>query len=165
MNRDLQVRSSWISICHRIKYVHTLIALAKNYPSWTIPFQLQQELLAARRELETQATQILSLEAALLARPVLPQDAPEDEKDKMLSDQARTIRELDIVVKGYEDNLGEPLRKVKEDVEREWMAKVEKEVKVREEKEAWAELLVKQLEKEKRVRAITPFLSRTQYRC
>lgn len=83
----------------------------------------------------------------------------------MLSDQARTIRELDIVVKGYEDNLGEPLRKVKEDVEREWMAKVEKEVKVREEKEAWAELLVKQLEKEKRVRAITPFLSRTQYRC
>lgn len=69
----------------------------------------------------------------------------------MLSDQAKTIRELEIVVKGYEDNLGEPLRKVKEDVEREWMLKVDKEVKLREEKEAWADVLVKQLEKEKRV--------------
>ncbi|KAJ3485246.1 hypothetical protein NLI96_g5073 [Meripilus lineatus] len=44
------------------------------------PYQLQQELLAARRAIETQATQILSLEAALLARPVLPPDAPECEK-------------------------------------------------------------------------------------
>ncbi|KAH8104743.1 kinesin-domain-containing protein [Cristinia sonorae] len=116
------------------------------------PYQLQQELLAARRQLETQSTQILSLEAALLARPVLPPDAPDSEKDRMLSEQAKTIRELEMVVNGYEDNLGEPLRKVKEDVEKEWSVRLEKEVKLREEKEAWADVLVKQLEKEKKVR-------------
>ena len=114
--------------------------------------QLQQELLAARRQIESQGTQILSLEEALLARPVLPPDAPDSEKDKLLTEQAKTIRELEIVVKGYEDNLGEPLRKVKEDVEREWACKVENEVKLREEKVAWADELVRQLEKERRVR-------------
>ncbi|KAI8986071.1 kinesin-domain-containing protein [Trametes punicea] len=116
------------------------------------PYQLQQELLAARRQLETQATQILSLEAALLARPQLPPDAPESEKDKLLAEQAKTIRELEIVVKGYEDNLGEPLRAVREDVEKEWAGRLEKEMRAREEKEAWADELVKQLEKERKMR-------------
>ncbi|KAI0632210.1 kinesin-domain-containing protein [Trametes polyzona] len=116
------------------------------------PYQLQQELLAARRQLETQATQILSLEAALLARPQLPPDAPESEKDKLLAEQAKTIRELEIVVKGYEENLGEPLRAVREDVEKEWAGRLEKEVRAREEKEVWADELVKQLEKERKMR-------------
>lgn len=53
---------------------------------------------------------------------------------------------------GYEDNLGEPLRQVREDVEREWEGRVAEEVTRREEKEAWAAELVKQLEKEKKVR-------------
>lgn len=52
---------------------------------------------------------------------------------------------------GYEDNLGAPLRAVREDVEKEWIGKVDVEVKKREEKERWAEELVKQLEKEKKV--------------
>lgn len=116
------------------------------------PSQLQQELLAARRHMDTQATQILSLEAALLARPELPADAPESEKDRLLSDQTKTIRELEIVVRGYEDNLGKPLRAVREDVEKEWAVKLAAEVKKREEKEAWSEELVRQLEKEKQVR-------------
>ncbi|TBU48538.1 kinesin-domain-containing protein [Dichomitus squalens] len=116
------------------------------------PYQLQQELLAARRELETQATQILSLEAALATRPQLPPDAPDSEKDKLLHEQARTIRELEIVVKGYEDNLGEPLRAVREDVEKEWAQKLEAETRLRQEKEAWADALVKQLDKERRMR-------------
>ncbi|KAJ3547484.1 hypothetical protein NMY22_g1637 [Coprinellus aureogranulatus] len=116
------------------------------------PFQLQQELLAARTQLETQATQILSLEAALVARPPLPIDAPEEEKAKMIADQAKTIRELEIVVAGYEQNLGEPLRAVKEDVEREWEVKLAEEVKRREEKERWAQELAKELEKEKKLR-------------
>ncbi|KAF9222920.1 kinesin-domain-containing protein [Gyrodon lividus] len=116
------------------------------------PYQLQQELLAARRQLESQATQILSLEAALLARPELPPDAPETEKDKLIADQQKTIRELEIVVCGYEDNLGEPLRQVREDVEREWEGRLAEEVKRREEKQAWAGELVRQLEKEKKVR-------------
>lgn len=109
-------------------------------------------MLSARRQIDSQANQILSLEASLLGRPVLPPDAPENEKDKLLADQAKTIRELEIVVRGYEDNLGEPLRKVKEDVEQEWAQQVEKEVQLREEKSAWADELVMQLEKERRMR-------------
>ena len=70
----------------------------------------------------------------------------------MLSEQAKTIRELEFVIKGYEDNLGEPLRKVKEDVEREWSTRLEKEAKLREEKAAWADELVRQVDKERKVR-------------
>lgn len=44
---------------------------------------------------------------------------------------------------------------MREDVEREWIDKLESEVRRREEKEAWADELVKQLEKEKKVR-VTP---------
>lgn len=116
------------------------------------PYQLQQELLATRFQLESQATQILSLETALLSRPELPPDASETEKDKLIVEQAKTIRELEIVVRVYEDNLGEPLRAVREDVEKECMGKLEEEVKKREEKEAWAAELVRQLDKEKKLR-------------
>ncbi|KAF8125154.1 P-loop containing nucleoside triphosphate hydrolase protein [Boletus edulis] len=116
------------------------------------PYQLQQELLAARRQIESQGNQMLSLEAALLARPELPPDAPETEKDKLIADQQKSIRELEIVVRGYEDNLGEPLRQVREDVEREWESRLAVEVKRREEREAWAAELVKQLDKEKKAR-------------
>lgn len=55
-------------------------------------------------------------------------------------------------MKGYEDNLGEPLRKVKEDVEKEWADKVAHEAALREEKAVWADELVKQLEREKKAR-------------
>jgi centromeric protein E len=116
--------------------------------------KLQQELLSARLQLETQSNQILSLEAALAARPPLPATAPESEKDKLIAEQVKTIRELDIVVAGYEGNLGEPLRAVREDVEREWVVKVEATEKKVEEKERWAQELVKQLEKERKVRLI-----------
>lgn len=115
------------------------------------PFQLQQELLSARREMESQALQILALENTLRDRPLLPPDAPESEKDKLIMEQGKTIRELEIVVKGYEDNLGEPLRAVREDVESEWQVKLDEEIKKRQEKEAWADELVKQMEKEKKV--------------
>ena len=82
----------------------------------------------------------------------MPPDAPESEKDKLLNEQAKTIRELEIVVKGYEENLGEPLRAVREDVEKEWAQKLEAETRLRQEKEVWADELVKQLDKERRVR-------------
>ncbi|KAL5524878.1 KIP2 [Sanghuangporus sanghuang] len=132
------------------------------------PYQLQQELLSARRKIESQATQILSLEAALLARPGLPADAPENEKDKLIIEQMKTIRELEFVVRGYEENLGEPLRAVKENVEAEWHARLEEERKVCEVKVAWADQLVRQLEKEKSIRlkleeerrALAAFVSR-----
>jgi hypothetical protein len=63
---------------------------------------------------------------------------------------------LEIAIRGYEDNLGEPLRAVREDVEKEWVGKVEDEVKKRKESEQWAAEVVKQLEKEKQVRPM-PF--------
>ncbi|KAF5347688.1 hypothetical protein D9758_014863 [Tetrapyrgos nigripes] len=120
------------------------------------PYQLQQELLSARLQLDTQATQILSLEAALEARP--PATGTEDEKDKAIADQAKTIRELEIVVKGYEglyENAEAP-QKLREDVEKEmeaiWKERVEEEKRKREEKERWAEEVVKQLEKERTLR-------------
>ncbi|KAH9038307.1 hypothetical protein EDB85DRAFT_2141826 [Lactarius pseudohatsudake] len=69
--------------------------------------------------------QILVLEAALQARPELPPNAPESEKDHLLGEQARNIRELEMVIKGYEDNLGAPLRAMREDVEREWGARAQ----------------------------------------
>ncbi|EKM79626.1 hypothetical protein AGABI1DRAFT_74724 [Agaricus bisporus var. burnettii JB137-S8] len=116
------------------------------------PYQLQQELLAARTQLESQANQILSLEASLLSRPPLDAGASENEKDRLIAEQTKTIKELEIVVKGYEENLGEPLRAVKEDVEKEWKDKLHEEVRKREEKERWGEELVKQLDKEKRIR-------------
>jgi len=47
--------------------------------------------------------------------------------------------------------LGAPLRAVREDVEREWVVKVDAAVKKTEEKERWADELVKQLEKERKV--------------
>ena len=86
----------------------------------TLSPQLQQELLAMRTQMETQATQILSLEAALDLQPVLPPDVPKSEKDRLMVEQVHTIKELEIVVCGYEDNLGEPLCAVHEAVEREW---------------------------------------------
>ncbi len=76
------------------------------------------------------------------------------EKDILIAEQMKTLCKLEIVVRGYEENLGEPLRALKEDVEKEWMEKLEAEVKRREEKEIWADELVKQLEKEKQVRSL-----------
>lgn len=94
---------------------------------------------------------MLSLEAALEARPAISADTPDAEKERLLVEQARTIKELELVIAGYEDNLGEPLRQVKEDVEKEWRVKLDTERKVREEKEAWANELVRELEREKQV--------------
>ena len=121
-----------------------------------LPYQLQQELLAARLQMESQANQILSLEALLLVRPALPADAKEGEKDKLIAEQAKMIRELEIIVRGYEENLGEPLRKVKEDVEKEWSENLDEEIKKSEQSERWVEEVVKALEKEKKVSS--PFL-------
>ena len=66
----------------------------------------------------------------------MPADAPDAEKDKLITEQAKTIRELELVVRGYEENLGEPLRQVKEDVEKEWIARLEAETRKCEEKES-----------------------------
>ncbi|KAG8761357.1 Kinesin-like protein kip2 [Serendipita sp. 396] len=116
------------------------------------PYELQEELLSAKRRLESQETQILALEAALSARPLLPADAAEDDKDKLIAELQRANRELTFAVQGYEENLGEPLRQVKEDVEKEWKGVVERLEKELRESKGWAKELISDLEKEKQVR-------------
>lgn len=108
----------------------------------------------ARRTIETQESQILSLEAALAQRPLLSSDAPDSEKDRLISELSRTVRELEIVTRGYEDNLGAPLRQVREDVENEWAAKVQEKERELEEKEAFIQECQRALEKEKQVSAL-----------
>ena len=56
-----------------------------------------------------------------------------------------------MVIKGYEDNLGAPLRAVREDVEREWGARLAAEEAKRQEADAWAAELARALDKEKKV--------------
>lgn len=129
------------------------------------PYQLQQELLAARLQIESQMHQILSLEASLLARShatgelgaEVSADAPSEEKDRVINEQARVIRELESAMRekesmGAGEEMEMELRRVRDEVEREWEAKLEEERKVREEKERWADEVVKALEKEKKTR-------------
>ncbi|KAF8695703.1 Kinesin protein, partial [Rhizoctonia solani] len=116
------------------------------------PYQLQQDLLTARRTVESQERQILSLEAALSQRPLLPSDAPESDKDRLIADLSRTVRELEIVTKGYEDNLGAPLRQVREDVEREWSVKLEDKERELKEKLAFIQECQIALQREKQAR-------------
>ncbi|KAF7299577.1 Kinesin-like protein [Mycena chlorophos] len=119
------------------------------------PYQLQQELLAAKLQIESQSNQILSLEATLLARPEVPPvaespteaEAEDEEKDKLIAEQARRIQELEGAVRGYEN--ASPSREAEA---KEWAAKLENERRIVKEKEAWASELVRQLEKERRVR-------------
>ena len=61
-----------------------------------------------------------------------------------------------MVVKGYEDNLGAPLRAVREDVEREWGARLAAEEAKRKEADAWAAELARALDKEKKVCTVLP---------
>lgn len=74
------------------------------------PYELQEQLLQAMKTIESQATQILSLEATLSSRPLF---VPENEKDRTIEDLRRTVRELEVVNRGYEENLGAPLRSVR----------------------------------------------------
>ena len=88
----------------------------------------------------------------VLACPELPADVPESKRDKLIECQSKTIQEVEIIIKGYEENLGEPLRAIKEHIEKEWILKLKGETKIKEEKEAWANELVRELEKEKSLR-------------
>jgi len=82
-----------------------------------------------------------------------------DEKDRLLTEQAKTIKELEAAVKSYEERgrsdssarIDEERRAIRKEVEKEWAEKVEEEKRVREEKERWAGELTKALDKEKRV--------------
>jgi len=110
--------------------------------------------LAARHQLESQATQILSLEAAL-SQP----SADENEKDRVIFEQRRTIDLLEASLQSLEAPRPQaPSSSSPDELEREWAAKLQAEVTKREESERWAEELVKQLDREKKVRSRLPCL-------
>ena len=96
-------------------------------------YEVQQELLAARRELEVRANQILSLEAALEARAPSSAEAEgegePDDKDRVIAEQARTIQALQAAPPS---------------------AELEEKLAASEE---WARELARELEREKRARA------------
>ncbi|KAF7978655.1 hypothetical protein HWV62_45172 [Athelia sp. TMB] len=95
-------------------------------------YEVQQELLAARRELEVRANQILSLEAALEARApssTEAEDGEPDDKDRVIAEQARTIQALQAAPAS---------------------AELEQKLAASEE---WARELARELEREKRARA------------
>ncbi|KIY46704.1 kinesin-domain-containing protein [Fistulina hepatica ATCC 64428] len=131
------------------------------------PYQLQQELLAAHTQLESQATQILSLEAVLVAQGqggpaslsesdststlVDSDSSSESDKDRIIAEQAKKINELETAVR--EANQQGPMTNFAEK-EQEWAAKLAEEKSKREEKERWADELVKQLDKERKTRIL-----------
>jgi len=125
---------------------------------------LHQELLHARLQIESQSTQILSLEAALSARPAADTDdsVDDDEKEGIIAEQAGKIRELEeLILHRRENNDGQKeaewkLRyeaevKTREEAEKVWKERLEEEVRKREEKETWAAELGRAFEKEKKV--------------
>lgn len=105
--------------------------------------------------MELQETQILSLEAALSSRPILPPDASEDSKDQLIARLTRENREMEIAAEQYEANLGAPLPAVREDVEREWSSRVDILRKELEERREWGLEVVRELERERQVRLHT----------
>ncbi|KAF8660905.1 hypothetical protein AX16_001533 [Volvariella volvacea WC 439] len=108
------------------------------------PYQLHQELLSAKMQIESQASQILSLEAALMNKPPpepVEVTESEDEKDQLITEQQRRIRELE-----------EKMRYGGQSGERELEEQLESEIRKREEKERWADELIRELEREKRIR-------------
>ncbi|KAJ3817412.1 kinesin [Lentinula raphanica] len=122
------------------------------------PYQLQQELLTARLQISSQATQILSLEAALEAARGAETTAPSDaaDKDRIIQDQAKTIEEQTRKIHEFENvqftRASSPSREDLDREQKDLSSRLEEEKKKREEKERWAEELVKQLEKERWIR-------------
>ncbi|KAF9067049.1 P-loop containing nucleoside triphosphate hydrolase protein [Rhodocollybia butyracea] len=141
------------------------------------PYQLQQELLSARLQLSSQATQILSLEAALEAAQT--QTSPSSEPDSSQSEIISTLENRIIELEGQLDSQSRhstSMTAAKGDFEsarEELVSKLdsshrqldilqrqlegthrqlsEKDQKLNE-KEQWAQELVKQLDKERRMR-------------
>lgn len=87
--------------------------------------QLQRELFAARVKIDEQAVELERLEEELKARPPLPLGAPESDKDKLIAQLQAQVNLYKMINEGYEANLGAPMRKVAEDVEKEWQPKVD----------------------------------------
>ncbi|KAF5386439.1 hypothetical protein D9757_005841 [Collybiopsis confluens] len=131
------------------------------------PYELQQQLLTARLQLSSQATQILSLEAALEAAQAIKESSTpaelesanssssdesskESDRERLLQDQASMIEEQGRRIRYLEDQSSSQLSAPgeREDLVRQ----LDDEKRKTEEKERWADELVQQLDKERRSR-------------
>jgi centromeric protein E len=103
--------------------------------------QLRENLHAAERKISQLHDDNIRLKYELAARSDKP-----DERIMTLMDE---VAGLKMIAEDYERNLLEPSRKVREDVEREWKAKVERLEGQLESKQVWAVRL------DERVRGLT----------
>lgn len=76
--------------------------------------------------------------------------APENDNDKdiLIAEQAKMIQDLEAAVKNQAEDA---VIQDSDEIAKEWIAKLEQERQLREEKERWATELVKEMEKEKKV--------------
>ncbi|KAL7417969.1 P-loop containing nucleoside triphosphate hydrolase protein [Mrakia frigida] len=120
--------------------------------------ELRRELFTTKMKVDEQAVTIDRLEEALRNRPTIGTDAPESAKDAHIRTLESQLALANMINQGYESNLGEPLRKVAEDVAKEWRPQVEEwkqkeadarkfgnEVAVKLEKEAAAHKKLKEI--------------------
>lgn len=105
-------------------------------------------MFAAKVKIDEQAVEVERLEEELRSRPPLPANAPESEKDKLIAQLQGQVNLYKMINEGYEANLGAPMRKVAEDVEKEWQPKVDKWKRKEEEARLFAVEISKKLEKE-----------------
>lgn len=69
------------------------------------------ESFPASRDVESQARRDIPLGSSIITRPVVlcPLDAP-GSKERVMAEQTKTNEDLVVVVVGYIESLGEPLR-------------------------------------------------------
>ncbi|CDZ98549.1 Kinesin-like protein [Phaffia rhodozyma] len=110
--------------------------------------ELQRELFSAKMKIDEQAVEIERLEEELKLRPPISSDAPESEKDKLICQLQSQVNLYKVINEGYEANLGAPLRKVAEDVAREYQPKLDELKRREEEAIRFGDELQRKLEKE-----------------
>ena len=74
--------------------------------------------------------------------------APESDKDKLIAQLQGQVSLYKMINDGYEANLGAPMRKVAEDVEKEWQPKVDEWRRKEEEARLFAVEISRKLERE-----------------
>ncbi|EJT98848.1 kinesin-domain-containing protein [Dacryopinax primogenitus] len=117
------------------------------------PHQLREELFQAKRKLELQNMQILSLETALEQRPLISTDAPESDKDRLIAELQQEVRDLSVEVRGHERSSGDGAERADVQNEREWTERLRSMEASLAEKDAYATECAKALETEKQARA------------
>ncbi|KZT59625.1 kinesin-domain-containing protein [Calocera cornea HHB12733] len=116
------------------------------------PHQLREELFQAKRKIELQDLQIMSLETALEQRPLISTDAPESEKDKLIAELQQQVTELSLAARSCRGIPVEVDPALDGTTEQEWTARLKEMETAVAEKDAYAAECAKALEGEKQLR-------------